>query len=93
MQGHLTVITSSSEQAFIESILPTDKIRSFYLGGSRNNEGSWEWVTGEPWLYENWHPDQPDNDKGNQSKLRMVYAPKYSWEMDWDDISNEGNTE
>lgn len=85
--GHLATITTDMEQNFIESILPNMNVSSYYLGAYKNSNGDWLWNTGEIWEYTKWGINQPDNYEGNQSYLRIVYAPNYNWNWDWDDVN------
>ena len=46
--------------------------RTMWLGGTdRELEGRWKWVTGEPWVFENWTPPEPNNDGGVEHYLAM----------------------
>ncbi len=65
--GYLATILSPEENAFIlDSVLkqlePPTISGEFWLGG-RDLLGinSWSWITGEPFLYENWGPTEPNN--------------------------------
>ncbi len=49
--GHLATITSPDEQAFIESLNSLNK--KLWIGGYRDDDFIWHWVTGEPWKYSN----------------------------------------
>ena len=60
--GHLATINDADEQAFIENELLTDHLNGYYLGATdKASEGTWTWVTGEPFDYTNWSAGQPDN--------------------------------
>jgi len=76
--GYLATITSPGEQAFIKKLLERDGYRIIYfLGGFRDNHGEFQWLTGEPFVYTNWGPGEPNNDAGNdlgyEDKL-MIYG-------------------
>lgn len=60
--GHLAVITSAEEQAFVTG--GNDMIR--WIGGFRNS-GGWSWVTGENWSYSAWNEGEPNNYGGNEN--------------------------
>ena len=65
--GHLATITSQREQDLINPLVLNSNA---WLGGSDDNlDGSWKWITGEPWSYQNMGPGQPDNTDGNSTKL------------------------
>jgi len=75
--GHLATITSEREQELITSLVGNT---SAWLGGSDDNlDGSWSWVTGEPWTYENMGPGQPDNTDGNSTKLNFWSLHPGKW--------------
>lgn len=55
--GHLVTINSAEENEVVYNLMP-----STYLGASHETEeGTWEWVTGEPFTYTNWAPGEPTN--------------------------------
>lgn len=56
--GHLATITSADEQAILNNA-----DGNYWLGGTDNgSEGSWRWVTEEPWIYANWFEGEPNNE-------------------------------
>lgn len=59
--GHLATITSTEEQAFLESLNVNNQV--LWLGGYRNpdNIEEWKWITGEEWDYTSWNSDQPNS--------------------------------
>ena len=60
--GHLAVINSSEEQAFLESVYP-DTMGWIGLYGDPNG---WYWVNGEGLNYTNWTPSSPSISNGNE---------------------------
>src|SRR3990172_6587865 len=57
LDGHLVTISSSAENQFVYEMLPWS-----WLGATDEvSEGTWLWITGEPWEYENWAPGEPNN--------------------------------
>jgi hypothetical protein len=66
--GHLATLTDQAENDFVYSL---GGLQWHWIGGFQNTNspsysepaGGWEWVTGEPWSFENWHPGEP-NDTG-----------------------------
>jgi len=90
MGGHLATITSADEQQVISNLLSGGK-RSFYLLGATDEvtEGTFKWVTNEPFSYSNWNTGQPDNYNGNEDYL-MAY--NIGTEVGkWNDANNEHN--
>ncbi len=64
MGGHLATITSAEENEFVYQLACTySREKAFLLGGTdRDQEGTFVWVTGEPFEYTNWgYLNQPDN--------------------------------
>ena len=63
--GHLATVTSEGEERFIEQILLyyRKKMGFYWLGATdEKKEGTWEWVTGEEFSYNNWEfYYEPDN--------------------------------
>ena len=56
-----------------------------WLGGSdENQEGQWEWVSGEPFRFAKWFPGQPANDQGNADYLH-IGVPWHKKPEDWND--------
>ena len=71
--GYLVTITSSDEQAFIESLLSRNgTVFAYWLGGFRGNDGNFRWVTGEQFVYTNWAPGEPNNSAGIENYIEFV---------------------
>lgn len=64
--GHLATIISQEEQWRINALVGIDTFRSntVWLGGwDEDQDGVWEWVTDEPFVYERWKNDQPGDNQ------------------------------
>ncbi len=61
--GHLLSINDAGEDAWLHANLPVGP-GHFWIGGRDPVEGSFEWVTGEPFFYQNFLPGEPDDDAG-----------------------------
>jgi hypothetical protein len=83
--GHLATITSSDEQAFIES-LNTDDL-SLWIGGYRDAQFVWHWVTGEAWSYTHWGDGEPNDSTAVVSDENCLAI----WPAYWNDL-NDLNT-
>ncbi len=80
VQGHLATITSQQENDFIIANFPS-AIKSFgyWLGGlqppgSPEPGGNWQWVTGEPFVFVNWAPGEPNNADAGEDKIHFHSA-------------------
>jgi hypothetical protein len=72
--GHLVTITSAAERDFlIANNLPDAVLDAgAWIGAYQDTSapdysepaGGWRWITGEAWVFTNWHPSQPANDFG-----------------------------
>ena len=78
VMGHLATITSPEENEFVAGLVGADPAGYYYwIGGHQPDPFSppaagWVWVTGEPWAYTNWAPDEPnDYGDGQESHLAM----------------------
>lgn len=57
MDGYLVSINSAEENAFVYGLAPVT-----WLGATDEDvEGVWQWVSGEPFTYTNWAPNEPTN--------------------------------
>jgi hypothetical protein len=95
--GHLVTIQAPSENRFVYD-LATDNVQvGTWLGASdEEKEGTWVWVTGEPWNYSNWLREsiqpQPDDIRGdpNNNGIRGADFLIFDfWDRtwhDWDDV-------
>src|SRR5262245_40858702 len=60
--GHLVTINDAAENAWIMSTLAVSG-QIYWIGAHDDAaEGSFEWVSGEPWGYTQWGPGEPDDD-------------------------------
>ncbi len=59
--GHLATMTTPEENAFVNDFMHGNKDLTAYFGLSDlARKGNWEWVTGEPFVYRNWHRGEPN---------------------------------
>lgn len=85
--GHLATITSEKEQYLLE--LSNDKNQNLWIGGYKNADGQWCWVTGEPWEYENWGDGEPNNSSNVVADENCVAM----WPEKWNDLANSNTYE
>jgi len=83
--GYLATITTEEENIWVWNNLAKlgSNPRSMLGGTDQRSEGTWEWITGEPWSYTNWDPGEP-NDDGGQDVLIFGNFNNGSW----DDIND-----
>jgi hypothetical protein len=65
LTGYPATVISDAENDFISSnvvanLIPPSYIDQYWLGAGRMTH-LWKWVTGEPFIYWNWAPDEPNN--------------------------------
>lgn len=79
LRGRLVTITSAEENRFIlDHVVPLN-IQEAWLGARLARAGGgWEWVSEEPWEYENWQPGAP-NDSDPAAPLAMVPGMAGQW--------------
>lgn len=90
--GHLATVAGQEEDQWLLSNINSS--RAWWIGGVQEpgaNEpgGGWGWVTGEPWTYESWCPQEPSNTGGNED--RIGYADWTTCGVAWND-ANQLNT-
>lgn len=96
--GYLATITSAEENASVFN-MATQISTVWYSGygpwlggiqpaGSAEPAGGWRWVTGEPFIYQNWAPLQPNN---NNNEDRLQFGGQADRSSAWNDIS-QSNT-
>lgn len=85
--GHLVTITSSAESSFLEttfSPLVGDPVLTSVPGvlawiglSDTATEGTYEWVTGEPFSFANWAPGEPNNFVGGDEDYAYLWRRKF----------------
>jgi hypothetical protein len=98
--GYLASITSSEENLFVSSLVNDDRywhstggygvgpwLGAFQPTGSPEPAGNWQWSSGEPFVYSNWLPGQPNNNGGNENFAHYA-AQGAAQGAQWNDISN-----
>ena len=63
--GHLVTISSSAENNFVKGLCADGS--SIWMGATdKDSEGTWKWITGESFSYNNWASGEPNNDAASQ---------------------------
>lgn len=90
LRGRLATINSAAENEFLASTFG-DLIRAKWLGGfqppgSPEPAGNWQWITGEPFVYTNWAPTEPNNSGGSEDSLCFATAGGFAPGI-WNDLN------
>jgi hypothetical protein len=86
LQGHLVTISDAAEDQFVYFTLAGGALGNAWLGAYQDMSsptysepaGGWTWVTGEPFIYTNWYPGEPNNSTGGQEHY-LGYWPADQW--------------
>jgi serine/threonine protein kinase len=99
--GHLATITSPEEHAwFLQTIAPISK--HVWLGGRRQADDSWAWITGEPWKFTAWarhedgttEPVKPAPGTPPENALEFgYYPPTFAAPGGWNDEKDRERTQ
>jgi len=88
LSGHLATSTSASENTWINTNMASGI--AVWLGGTdAAKEGTWQWLTGEAWSYQNWASGEPNNAGGGENFLMMNFPGKTAGS--WNDYGGPGN--
>lgn len=90
--GHLATITSAQEWMAVMEKFPSLPLGTWlggyqFIAGPEPN-GSWSWVTGEPWSYTQWNPGEPNEIPGGSDYLQIWSASQNEQRL-WNDIPND----
>ncbi|HQM01448.1 MAG TPA: lectin-like protein [Ruminococcus flavefaciens] len=78
MGGHLATITSKGENEAVTSLMGNASQNGYWLGGTRVNESSWKWSTGESFSYSNWESGEPNNSDGVENYAEIYKSGKWN---------------
>ncbi|GEM_PF-924809 len=87
MGGHLVSITTAEENELVARIAGK---RTVWIGGMRKGSGNgpgadhWYWCDGQPWIYANWAPGEPNNYGGNENRIHLFGHNKL-----WNDVGED----
>jgi len=75
--GHLVTITSVNENILVDRL--TDRYSWIGLSDAKE-EGTWVWMTGEPFAYANWEEDEPDNGQEDKDEHHVRILSGGTWD-------------
>ena len=84
-KGYLAEPQSAEEQAkIVEYIQVADGgtlgLSAWWLGGNDMHlEGSWSWPSGQPFTYNNWVDDEPNDTNGLEDCVAIDSPKQYGW--------------
>jgi hypothetical protein len=96
--GHLVTIHSAVEDDFVWALMSDagavyrsgDIYLGPWLGGHQMADAAptdgWSWISGEPWSFTRWAPQEPNDDDPNDERCLHVYsylAPRSTWSDGW----------
>ncbi|MCK6508079.1 hypothetical protein L6R53_32725 [Myxococcota bacterium] len=68
---NLATLSSADEDTWVDGQADARSTEKWWLGGNDSTtEGTWAWVDGSDWVYENWHADEPNDSGGNEDCLQ-----------------------
>jgi serine/threonine protein kinase len=75
--GHLVTISSRAENDHVLSLMGERNINVWLGLSDAREEGTWEWVTGEPFVYANWGPDEPNDTDAHEDCAHISAYPNH----------------
>ena len=83
-RDHLATVTSLAENDWLLKTFSSMRPEGRWIGGFQPNESrepgsGWRWVTGEPFAYRNWGPDEPNNTENWENATEFNYRYKGQW--------------
>ncbi|MFT4537901.1 MAG: hypothetical protein ACI841_004029 [Planctomycetota bacterium] len=95
--GHLATVSDAAENAFISgnmTVAGSTGSEELWLGGFQDltsgsysePSGAWSWVTGEPWIFDNWAAGEPNDAPAPEDFL--IYMPN-SNPNEWNDARED----
>ena len=78
VNGHLAVITSPDEQAQIKELISESGATRIWLGGKRDEDEVFSWITGETFTYTNWNPGEPNNLDRIENCILVYYNGRWN---------------
>jgi len=79
LQVHLVTITSQVENDFLTNALQGYETQNYWIGlTDAEDEGEFEWVSGELLVFTNWKPNEPNNLLGEEDVVEIAIRDSQS---------------
>lgn len=92
MGGHLAIVSSGEENAFLTSLVKELGLGGAWLGATdERREERWIWVDGTPLRYSNW--DIPQKQPNNKQGIEHYMVLLTRFNGTWCDQPNDGRQE
>ena len=90
--GNLVTINDAAEDEWLQEAFGRDQ--DLWMGATdRDQEGNFQWVSGEDSTYSNWAPGEPNDWRGNQDYGRINYGDSRQWDDDQESTIRQGIVE
>ena len=91
--GHLVTINSKEENDAVWAFARNSGYESVFIGLSdAEEEGTWKWVTGEPFTYTNWAEGQPDGFTEDENFAEFAFSNNNGKWNDYEFKAHKENT-
>ena len=79
--AHLATVNSQAENDFLTAQFIQLETESWLGGTDELSEGTWRWITGEPWSFQNWQAGEPNDLNTYEDYLQLPSV----WSGLWND--------
>jgi hypothetical protein len=80
--GHLATVTTQTEYDAIQDLLKGGGTDAWLGASDEEQEGVWKWVTGEPFAFDQWGNEEPNDLNGEDFLVMSKYGH-------WNDLPND----
>ena len=90
MGGHLVTITSKSENELVKQLISNEHSKeTYWIGGYKDENSNWSWVTDENFSYSKWATGEPNNINYRENNIEMYNSRNSKDEPlgSWNDVT------